>query len=160
MGLIQAYTRLSDADLHEIHLRDSTQEVIEFVYALRDADQTITVNIDKAHDALALMFDRSGLPVNPIRGQGSIPGDINFSEGIPNYMSPDYVAVTRDILVHTTFDTLLDATTAVDLTQNQVSPFRNWNSQNIEYLRGKFDIMAEFINQSAHVNAHVVVELL
>ncbi|HEY9312639.1 DUF1877 family protein [Williamsia sp.] len=160
MGLIQSYTRFSDADLHEIHLCDSTHDVVEFVYGLRDADPAMTVDIDKAREALELMFDRSELPVNPLRGQGSIPGNIDFSEGIPNYMSPEYVAATRDILAHITFDTLLDSTSAADLTQQQIGPFRNWNSQNIEYLRTKFTIMSEFIDQAADLNNHVVLELV
>ena len=68
MGLIRSYTRFSDAELHEIHLQDSTEDVVGFVNDLRDADPTITVDIDKAFEALGLMFDRSGLPVNPSRG--------------------------------------------------------------------------------------------
>lgn len=159
MGLIQSYTRLSDADLHEIHLRGSTTDVIEFVYALRDADPTVTVSIDKAHTALELMFDRSGLPVNPIRGQGSIPGDIDFSEGIPNYMCPEYVKATRDILAHTTFDTLRDTTTAADLTRQQIDPFRNWKDEHFEYLKSKFTIMTEFVNEAAQRDNHVALEL-
>lgn len=82
MGLIRSYTRFSEAELHEIYLQDSTEDVVGFVNDLRDADPTITVDIDKAFEALGLMFDRSGLPVNPVVGQGSMPGEINFSEGI------------------------------------------------------------------------------
>ena len=41
-----------------------------------------------------------------------VPGNIDFGEGIPNYMSPEYVVATRDILAHISFDTLLDDTTA------------------------------------------------
>jgi hypothetical protein len=160
MGLIRSYTRLSDAELGEINLLGPTGDVVEFVCDLREADPTISVDIDKAHYALALMFDRSALPVNPVIGQDSVPGNIDFGEGIPNYMSPDYVAATRDILAHITFDTLLDLTTAADLTQQRVEPFRNWTDGGIEYLRSKFAIMTEFINRAAELNNHVVLELV
>ncbi|PZU04390.1 MAG: hypothetical protein DI630_01315 [Gordonia sp. (in: high G+C Gram-positive bacteria)] len=159
MGLIRSYTRFSDAELNEIYLQDSTEDVVGFVNDLRDADPTITVNIDKAFEALGLMFDRAGLPVNPVVGQGSMPGDINFSEGIPNYMSPSYVAATRDILAHMTFDTLLESTTIADLTDQRIPPFLNWRNENVDYLRSKFAVMAEFIIRAADLNNHVVLEL-
>ena len=160
MGLIRSYTRFSDAELHEIYLQDSTEDVVGFVNDLRDADPSITVDIDKAFEALGLMFDRSGLPVNPIVGEGSMPGEINLSEGIPNYMSPSYVAATRDILVHMTFDTLLESTTIADLTDQRVGPFLNWRNENIEYVRSKFTIMSDFIIHAADLNNHVVLELV
>ncbi|MGK9269894.1 YfbM family protein [Williamsia muralis] len=160
MGLIRSYTRFSDAELHEIYLQDSTEDVVGFVNDLRDADPTITVDIDKAFEALGLMFNRSGLPVNPVVGEGSMPGEINFSEGIPNYMSPSYVGATRDILAHMTFDTLLESTTIADLTDQRVRPFLNWRNENIEYLRSKFTIMSDFIIRAAALNNHVVLELV
>ena len=88
-----------------------------------------------------------------------MPGDINFSDGIPNYMSPSYVAATRDILTHMTFDTLLESTTIADLTDQRILPFLNWRIENIDYLRSKFAVMAEFIIRAADLNNHVVLEL-
>ena len=57
-----------------------------------------------------------------------VPGNIDLGEGIPNYMSPEYVVATRDILAHITFDTLLDDTTATELARQEVWPMmRHWD---------------------------------
>ena len=161
MGLIRSYTRLSDNELHEITMMGSARDIAVFVGSLREADPTISTDIDKAYQALELMFDRSVAPVNPIRGQGMVPGNIDFGEGIPNYMSPEYVAVARDIIAHMTFDTLLDNTTPADLAQHGVWPMmRHWNEGAVEYLREKFDIMAGFISLAAESDNHVVLELV
>ncbi len=135
MGLIRSYTRLSDDELREINMMGSARDIADFVSSLREADPTISTDIDKAYQALELMFDRSAMPVNPVRGQGMAPGNIDFGEGIPNYMSPEYVVATRDILAHITFDTLLDDTTATELARQEVWPMmRHWDDGAVEHL--------------------------
>jgi hypothetical protein len=59
-----------------------------------------------------------------------------------------------------TFDTLLESTTIADLTEQRIRPFLNWRDENIEYLRSKFAVMAEFIIRAADLNNHVVLELV
>lgn len=58
MGLIRSYTRLSDDELREINMMGSARDIADFVSSLREADPTISTDIDKAYQALELMFDR------------------------------------------------------------------------------------------------------
>lgn len=90
-----------------------------------------------------------------------VPGNIDFGEGIPNYMSPEYVVATRDILAHITFDTLLDDTTATELARQEVWPMmRHWDDGAVEYLREKYAIMAGFVSLAADLDNHLVLELV
>ncbi|ORM26912.1 DUF1877 family protein [Williamsia sp. 1135] len=160
MGMILTLTQLTDAGLHEIHALGEAGDISEFVWGLSEADPSVTVDLDKSYDALEVMFDHARIMVNPISGQGTIPGDYDFGEGIPNYMSPEYVVAARDCLVHMTFDTLLEATGTKELSKLRVPPFlHSWDAGGIEYLRSNYDILSGFVTNAAERSCHIVMQL-
>lgn len=160
MGLIWVLTRLTDADLYKIYSMDRSSDIADFVSSLAQADPSVTVSLDKSFVALELMFDRAGLPVNPVSGQGSIPSGDDFGEGIPNYMSPDYVVAVRDVLTHLTFDTLLENTGKNELSELRVRPFGPaWDDGHLDYLRSNFVTLVRFVGIAAERNCHIVAQL-
>jgi hypothetical protein len=115
-------------------------------------------DVDKTWQALGLLLDRAGFPVDVVLGDEVLPGAEDWGYGPPRLIRPERVRLAAEAFARTSPASLAEGVGPADLAAAGVYPQIVWErGESLEWVTGHYAALGEFFRAAAGAGDAVLV---